>query len=106
MSQETRCLRTHLLTCAVAVLTLGPYPGSCRGEWRGMFLPSDVILETVTYGGVVNAACHGVGQTQVRTGAPSLSEPPWVVMEVTLRPALQANRDGGVLDRCRGCGYT
>jgi len=30
-----------------------------------MFLPSDVILETVTYGGVVNAACHGVGQTQV-----------------------------------------
>lgn len=36
-----------------------------RGEWRGMFLESDVILETVTYGGVVNAACHGVGQTQV-----------------------------------------
>lgn len=36
-----------------------------RGEWRGMFLQSDVILETVTYGGVVNAACHGVGQTQV-----------------------------------------
>ncbi|CAN0101125.1 unnamed protein product [Pylaiella littoralis] len=35
-----------------------------RGEWRGMFLESDVILETVTYGGVVNAACHGVGQTQ------------------------------------------
>ncbi|CAM9157892.1 unnamed protein product [Scytosiphon promiscuus] len=35
-----------------------------RGEWRGMFLQSDVILETVTYGGVVNAACHGVGQTQ------------------------------------------
>ncbi|CAM9160347.1 unnamed protein product [Ectocarpus sp. 6 AP-2014] len=35
-----------------------------RGEWRGMFIQSDVILETVTYGGVVNAACHGVGQTQ------------------------------------------
>eukprot|EP00752_Nemacystus_decipiens_P008514 g7603.t1 len=35
-----------------------------RGEWRGMFLQSDVILETVTYGGVVNSACHGVGQTQ------------------------------------------
>lgn len=30
-----------------------------------MFIQSDVILETVTYGGVVNAACHGVGQTQV-----------------------------------------
>lgn len=30
-----------------------------------MFLQSDVILETVTYGGVVNSACHGVGQTQV-----------------------------------------
>lgn len=37
----------------------------CSGEWRGMFLQSDVILETVTYGGVVNSACHGVGQTQV-----------------------------------------
>lgn len=36
-----------------------------RGEWRGMFLQSDVILESVTYGGVVNSACHGVGQTQV-----------------------------------------
>eukprot|EP00904_Undaria_pinnatifida_P002572 jgi/Undpi1/12315/HiC_scaffold_5.g01991.m1 len=35
-----------------------------RGEWRGMFLPSDVILETVTYGGVVNSACHGTGKTQ------------------------------------------
>lgn len=30
-----------------------------------MFLQSDVILESVTYGGVVNSACHGVGQTQV-----------------------------------------
>ncbi|CAM9428981.1 unnamed protein product [Laminaria digitata] len=35
-----------------------------RGKWRGMFLQSDVILESVTYGGVVNAACHGAGKTQ------------------------------------------
>lgn len=35
-----------------------------RGVWRGMFLPSDVILDTVTYGGVVNSACHGAGRTQ------------------------------------------
>eukprot|EP00904_Undaria_pinnatifida_P002573 jgi/Undpi1/12316/HiC_scaffold_5.g01992.m1 len=35
-----------------------------RGKWRGMFLPSDVVLETVTYGGVVNSACHGTGKAQ------------------------------------------
>lgn len=30
-----------------------------------MFLPSDIIMETVTYGGAVNASCHGAGKTQV-----------------------------------------
>lgn len=31
-----------------------------------MFLPSDDVIETTTYGGVVNTACHGTGKTQVR----------------------------------------
>eukprot|EP00904_Undaria_pinnatifida_P002571 jgi/Undpi1/12314/HiC_scaffold_5.g01990.m1 len=35
-----------------------------RGEWRGMSLPSDANTETVTYGGLVNSACHGTGKTQ------------------------------------------
>ena len=37
-----------------------------RGEWRGMSLPSDANTETVTYGGLVNSACHGTGKTQAR----------------------------------------
>lgn len=37
-----------------------------RGEWRGMSLPSDANIETVTYGGLVNSACHGTGKTQAR----------------------------------------
>lgn len=38
-----------------------------RAEWRGVFLSSDVVLETVTYGGTINSGCHGAGKTQVRT---------------------------------------
>lgn len=40
--------------------------GYRRGEWRGMSLPSDASIETTTYGGLVNAACHGTGKTQAR----------------------------------------
>ncbi|CAM9747545.1 unnamed protein product [Pylaiella littoralis] len=44
---------------------LGTYMDSkARGKWRGLFLSSDVVLETVTYGGTINAACHGAGKTQ------------------------------------------
>lgn len=35
-----------------------------RGKYRGLFLASDVVLESVTYGGTINAACHGTGKTQ------------------------------------------
>eukprot|EP00904_Undaria_pinnatifida_P008489 jgi/Undpi1/4770/HiC_scaffold_18.g08123.m1 len=35
-----------------------------RGQWRGLFLASDVVLESVTYGGVINVGCHGAGKTQ------------------------------------------
>lgn len=41
-----------------------------RGEWRGMSLPSDVNVDTVTYGGLVNVACHGTGKTQARRCCP------------------------------------
>lgn len=37
-----------------------------RGIWRGLFLASDVVLESVTYGGVISVGCHGAGQTQAR----------------------------------------
>lgn len=30
-----------------------------------MSLPSDVVIDTTTFGGVVNTACHGTGKTQV-----------------------------------------
>lgn len=32
-------------------------PSFClsSGKWRGLFLPSDVVLESVTYGGTINA---------------------------------------------------
>lgn len=30
-----------------------------------MSLPSDVVIDTTTYGGVVNTASHGTGKTQV-----------------------------------------
>eukprot|EP00903_Cladosiphon_okamuranus_P014134 g13135.t1 len=35
-----------------------------RGKYRGLFLASDVVLESVTYGGTINSACHGTGKTQ------------------------------------------
>ncbi|CAM9913168.1 unnamed protein product [Ectocarpus fasciculatus] len=44
---------------------LGTYMDSkARGKWRGLFLPSDVVLESVTYGGTISSACHGTGKTQ------------------------------------------
>ncbi|CAN0224179.1 unnamed protein product [Ectocarpus sp. 6 AP-2014] len=44
---------------------LGTYMDSKeRGKWRGLFLPSDVVLESVTYGGTISSACHGTGKTQ------------------------------------------
>ena len=41
-----------------------------RGQWRGLFLASDVVLESVTYGGVINVGCHGAGKTQARQKYP------------------------------------
>lgn len=32
-----------------------PKKNKIRGKWRGLFLPSDVVLESVTYGGTINA---------------------------------------------------
>lgn len=29
-----------------------------RGKWRGLFLASDVVLESVTYGGTINAGMY------------------------------------------------
>eukprot|EP00752_Nemacystus_decipiens_P003494 g3227.t1 len=44
---------------------LGTYMDSKdRGKYRGLFLASDVVLESVTYGGTINAGCHGTGKTQ------------------------------------------
>lgn len=37
-----------------------------------MFLPSDIIMESATYGGAINASCHGACKAQVISWLSSL----------------------------------
>lgn len=51
LSFHASCIMHHVMLSIPSMLP-------DRGKWRGLFLASDVVLESVTYGGTINAGMY------------------------------------------------
>lgn len=74
-----------------------------RGKWRGLYLPSDVVLETVTFGGTINSSCHGTGKTQVKPSMVNYSRKRWKCSRVTIFEKLAPGTEMGVVVGSKRC---